>query len=95
VAVRRNTAIPDGDPLALGAGLMSPPKKRVRGGINPRRIKIKTEIRIRMKIKSGIKTEIRIEFNSIQFAGLPRSVVVACPPTNSRYRSLRRSLRSS
>ena len=57
VAVRRNTAIPDGDPSALGAGLMTPPISGSAGGINPLRIKIKTEI--------------RIEFNLIQFAGLP------------------------
>jgi hypothetical protein len=56
VAVRRNTAIPDGDILALGAGLMNPPEKRVLRGINAQTIKIKTEITIRMKIKSGTKT---------------------------------------
>ena len=60
VAVRRNTAIPDGDTSAPGAGLTAPPEKREIGGINAQTIKIKTEITIRMKIKSGIKTGIRI-----------------------------------
>jgi hypothetical protein len=39
---------------------MTPPEKRVLGGINAQTIKIKTEITIRMKIESGIKTGIRI-----------------------------------
>ena len=60
VAVRRNTAIHDGDTSALGAGLTTTPEKRELGSIHEQTIKIETEVRIRMKIKSGIETGIRI-----------------------------------